>query len=189
MAMALPRMAMAQQHQQRTGMEMADLEYAYELQMEEAIAASMRQGNQGELEEIGAQERIHDKQEVVVRGDASGPPPSQNDAEDEVAEEEEEDEDGSVFNCDQEYGIQVRAMKTPEGHVGIGVLLTDPGLEARVLWKQSRYAGQGLSWHVAEYGGLLEAMEVAERLGVQYLCVRVSSRVVSDQVREPIHII
>lgn len=171
--MASPRMAMAQR---RAGMEMADLEYAYALQMEEAIAASMREAaNRGELEEIGAEEEatIHDKRE----GDASGAV--------EREEEEEDEEDGSVLDCEKEYDIEVQAVKTPEGHVGIGVMLTDPGTEteARVLWQQSRYAGQGLSWHVAEYGGLLEAMEVAERLGVQLLCVRVSSRVVSDQVR------
>ena len=133
----------------------ADLEYAYSLQMEEAIAVSMAAANlvEANLEE----EEIHDKQEV---------------------EEAVEKGDGSVLDCDQEYDIEVRAVKTPEGHVGIGVMLTDP---SKVLWQQSRYAGQGLSWHVAEYGGLLDAMEAAERLGCN--CSKFASRLELSAIR------
>lgn len=86
------------------------------------------------------------------------------------------------IDCARVYAIEVRAVKTPEGHVGVGFLVMAQG-EEKVLWQESKYVGQGMSWHVAEYGGLLDAMEVMERLGVQSLRARVSSRVVSDQVR------
>lgn len=94
-------------------------------------------------------------------------------------EEEEEVDDGSVVDCEQEHDIEVRAVKTPEGHVGIGALITR---NDSVLWRESKYVGIGMSWHVAEYGGVLDAMEVAERLGLRFLNVFVSSRVVSEQV-------
>jgi len=85
------------------------------------------------------------------------------------------------IDCTRVYAIEVRAVKTPEGHVGVGFLVMAQ-VEEKVLWQESKYVGQGMSWHVAEYGGLLDAMEVVERLGVQLLRARVSSRVVSDQV-------
>lgn len=75
--------------------------------------------------------------------------------------------------------IEVRAVKTPDGYVGVGAMVC---CGDTVVWEESKYVGQGLSWHVAEYGGLLDAMHAAEALGLLFLNARVSSRVVSDQV-------
>lgn len=87
---------------------------------------------------------------------------------------------GAVADCDLEYVIEVRAVKTPEGHVGVGAVVTRDGENA--VWEESKYVGQGMSWHVAEYGGLLDAMDAADALGLEFLRASVSSRVVSDQV-------
>jgi hypothetical protein len=75
--------------------------------------------------------------------------------------------------------IEVRAVKNPDGYVGVGAMVC---CGDTVVWEESKYVGQGLSWHVAEYGGLLDAMHAAEALGLLFLNARVSSRVVSDQV-------
>ena len=183
MAMATTRMAMA-------GREMADHEFAYQLQMEEAMAASLHANLAAVPFHIAETDAIQHKRDVGEGGGAeSGPDRAREDAEAgveleaEVEVEREDDGGGLVWNSEQEYDIEVRAVKTPEGHVGIGYTLTDPRRKGRVVWQRSRYAGQGLSWHVAEYSGLLEAMDVADRLGLRLVSVRVSSRVVSDQVR------
>lgn len=159
-----------------------DLEYVYQLQLEEVMAASIA-GMMREEEtihdnpvEVGVVEaRIGGIEAVVEEEEVN------EDGGERVEEEEEEEvDDGSVVDCEQEHDIEVRAVKTPEGHVGIGALITR---NDSVLWRESKYVGIGMSWHVAEYGGVLDAMEVAERLGLRFLNVFVSSRVVSEQVR------
>lgn len=127
--------------------------FAFHFQMTEAIAAAC--GGNAAIRQCG---RHYHRDDVVAMEERMSP-----------------------VDCEREYAIEVRAVKTPEGHVGVGVMVMDAA--AKVLWQESKYVGQGMSWHVAEYGGLLEAMDAAERLGVKLLRARVSSRVVSDQVR------
>ena len=99
-----------------------------------------------------------------------------------VAEGDVEDGEGSSgLDCDQAFEIEIQGVKTPDGHVGVGCMLTD--LLGKVVWQQSKYIGVGLSWHVGEYTGLLESLAIAERLGLRRLRVRVSSSLVGNQVR------
>ena len=215
---------------------LSDLEYAYQLQVEEAMAAStgqdyeawhaaMASGQQREGPERDAgqedvrlavqlqsrelarcEQELDDRRavEAATRAVAASLQQRTHDLEfarsiSEVPDDEWEEigdtiehplesvmaegdvEDGEGLDCDQAFEIEVQGVKTPDGHVGVGCMLTD--LLGKVVWQQSKYIGVGLSWHVGEYTGLLESLAIAERLGLRRLRVRVSSSLVGNQVR------
>lgn len=125
------------------------------------------------------QQRAHDLE--FARSIAETPEEEWEEVGDTLEQPFEAEGDLSATDCGQEFEMDIQGVKTDGGQLGVGCILMDPA--GSVVWQQSKYLGQGLSWHAGEYTGLLEGMAMAEKLGLKRLWVHASSRVVVNQVR------